>query len=147
VEDAWDDLAVRREDRRLRALIADDDEGVRHLLRAVLELEGWEVRDARDGDEAVAMTEAFHPDAILMDLMMPNTDGITAVHRIRENEGNRDIAVVMVSAYDTPAHRQDAADAGADDYLVKTSIVDVPERVAEVLRRNEAADATEPQHP
>src|SRR4051812_46130916 len=101
VEEVWDDLAVRREDRRLRALIADDEPGIRALLRAVLELDGWEVRDAVDGEEAVAMAEAYRPDAILMDLMMPITNGIDAVHRIREQEANRETPVVVVSAHDT----------------------------------------------
>jgi len=138
VEERWDDLAVRRADRRLRALIADDDEGIRTLLTAVLELDGWEVRVASDGAEAVAMTEAYHPDAVLLDVMMPNIDGLGALRRIRANRANEDVAVVMVSAYDTPDTRDDAQDAGADDFIVKpVAVDDVIDRVSRLVRRHE----------
>jgi DNA-binding response OmpR family regulator len=136
MDDQWDDLAVRREDRRLRALVADDDEGIRTLLTAVLELDGWEVRVAGDGAEAVALTEAYHPDAVLLDVMMPNVDGLGALRRIRADHRNHDVTVVMVSAFDSPNKRDEAKDAGADDFIVKpVAIDDVVDRVAQLVRR------------
>ena len=134
-DDRWDDVAVRRHDRRLRALIADDDEGIRRLLTTVLELDGWDVRCATDGDEAVAMAEAYHPDAVLLDIMMPNTDGLTALRRIRANDANDDMAVVMVSALGEGDTRAEAAAAGADDYLVKPEAIgQVGARVLKLVR-------------
>jgi DNA-binding response OmpR family regulator len=138
MEDRWDDLAVRREDRRLRALVADDDAGIRALLTAVLELDGWDVCVANDGAEAVAMTEAYHPDAVLLDLMMPNVDGLGALRRIRANRANEDVTVVMVSAYDSPGTRDEAKDAGADDFIVKpVAVEEVVDRVGRLVRRHE----------
>jgi len=134
-DDRWDDVAVKREDRRLRALIAADDEGIRRLLTTVLELDGWEVHVAGDGDEAVALTEAIHPDAVLLDVMMPRTDGISALRRIRANDANDDVAVVMVSALDKQSSVAEATDAGADDYLVKpVAISEVAARVLRLVR-------------
>jgi two-component system OmpR family response regulator len=134
-DEGWDDVAVRRQDRRLRALIADDDEGIRRLLTTVLELDGWDVRCAADGDEAVAMAEAYHPDAVLLDIMMPNTDGLTALRRIRANDANDGMAVVMVSALGEGDTRAEAAAAGADDYLVKPEAIgQVGARVLKLVR-------------
>ncbi len=114
-----DDLERHREKQRLKALIVDDDEGIRRLLKAVLELDGWEVHTAVDGDEAVAMAELYEPDAVLLDIMMPTTDGMTALRRIRESETTHDIPVMMVSALGDAQQIAEATEAGADDYMVK----------------------------
>jgi len=139
-DEVWDDFAVRREGRRYRALVADDDEGIRRLLTAVLELDGWEVHIAGDGEEAVAVTERVHPDAVLLDVMMPNSDGFTALRRIRANAANRDVAIVMVSALGEGSARAEAAEAGADDYLVKP--IAVSEVASRVLRLVQRSDST-----
>ena len=103
------------EKRLLRALVAEDDPGVRRLIASLLEMDGWEVREASDGDEAVAMAEDWHPDAVVIDVMMPGTDGLAALRQLRDDE--EDCAVVVVSGRaDT---EQDAMDAGADDFLAK----------------------------
>ncbi|MEO7556570.1 MAG: response regulator [Acidimicrobiales bacterium] len=140
-DEVWDDFAVRREGRRYRALVADDDEGIRRLLTAVLELDGWEVHVAGDGDEAVAVTERVHPDAVLLDVMMPNSDGLTALRRIRANAANRDVAIVMVSALGEGTSVAEAAEAGADDYLVKPiAVSDVASRVLQLVQRSASAE-------
>ena len=82
----------------LKALVAEDDPGIRKLIARMLRLDGWDVMEAEDGEEAVAMAEDFHPDAIVMDVMMPNKDGLTASQEIRAQEGNEDCAVIIVSA-------------------------------------------------
>lgn len=101
--------------RLLKALVAEDDPGIRRLIAALLELDGWDVRVAADGDEAKAIAEEWHPDAVVMDVMMPGKDGLTAVRELRD-EGD-DCAVVVVSAKSGIA--QEAMDAGADDFVAK----------------------------
>jgi two-component system, OmpR family, response regulator len=103
------------EKKLLRALVAEDDPGVRRLIAGILELDGWSVREAADGDEAVAIAEDWHPDAVVIDVMMPNKDGLTAVRELRADE--EDCAVLVVSA--KPGVEQEAYDAGADGFLAK----------------------------
>ena len=119
-----DELGLRRERRRLRAVVADDDEGMRRLLAAVLELDGWDVRCAADGDEAVTVSADHQPDAVFLDVKMPGSDGISALRRMRETEAGRGYAIVMVSGEDDPTAESDAAEAGADDYLLKPLAID-----------------------
>jgi two-component system response regulator MprA len=103
------------ERRLLRALVAEDDPGVRHLIVAMLELDGWDVREAADGDEAVAIAEDWHPDAVLIDVMMPGKDGISAVRELRA-DGDRSAVVVVSAKANVEA---EARDAGADDFVAK----------------------------
>lgn len=105
------------ERRLLRALVAEDDPGIRRLIAGMLELDGWDVREATDGAEAVAMAEDWHPDALVMDVMMPNVDGITATEAIRRQPGNDDCAVIVVSA--EPAAEERARSIGSDDFVAK----------------------------
>ena len=108
-------IESRTEKRLLRALVAEDDPGVRRLIASLLELDGWEVREATNGDEAVAMAEDWHPDAVVIDVMMPGTSGLDALRQLRDDE--EDCAVVVVSG--KPDSEQDAMDAGADDFVAK----------------------------
>lgn len=101
----------------MRALVAEDDPGIRRLIASMLELDGWEVREVGDGEEAVAVAEDWHPDAVVMDVMMPKLDGISASEQIRAQAGNDDCAVIVVSADPQAAAR--AAASGSDDFLAK----------------------------
>jgi DNA-binding response OmpR family regulator len=105
------------EKRLLRALVAEDDPGIRRLIAAMLELDGWDVREAGDGAEAVAIAGDWHPDAVVIDVMMPTMDGLTAVRELRDAPGGDEVAVVMVSA--KPGAEDAARDAGSDDFLAK----------------------------
>ena len=105
------------EKRLLRALVAEDDPGIRRLIAGMLEMDGWDVREAADGAEAVAIAEDWFPDAVVIDVMMPNKDGITAVREIRSMDGGGEVGVVVVSA---KANAEDAAmEAGSDDFIAK----------------------------
>ena len=107
----------RTERRLMKALVAEDDPGIRRLIAGMLEMDGWDVREAADGEEAVAIAEDWHPDAVVIDVMMPNKDGITAVREIREMEGGGDVGVVVVSA--KAAAEGPAMEAGSDDFVAK----------------------------
>src|SRR3990170_5989563 len=110
-------IEPRTEHGLLRALVAEDDPRVRRLIAAILEMDGWEVREARDGHEAVAIAGEWHPDAVVIDVMMPGKDGLTAVREIRLAYEGRECAVVVVSAREGIA--QAAMDAGADEFVAK----------------------------
>jgi len=110
-------IETRTEKRLLRALVAEDDPGIRRLIAGMLEMDGWDVREAADGDEAVAIAGDWHPDAVVIDVMMPGTDGLTALRQIREDEGGEETAFVVVSAKSEA--EQEARDAGADDFVSK----------------------------
>lgn len=105
----------RVEKRLLRALVAEDDPGIRRLIAGMLELDGFDVREAANGEEAVAIAEDWHPDAMVIDVMMPGKDGLTALREMRVDDD--ECAVVVVSA--KPDVEQDARDAGADDFVAK----------------------------
>ena len=122
----------RTERRLMKALVAEDDPGIRRLIAGMLEMDGWDVREAADGEEAVAIAEDWHPDAVVIDVMMPNKDGITAVREIREMEGGGDVGVVVVSA--KAAAEGAAMEAGSDDFVAKPFDPDELSRtVAELL--------------
>lgn len=89
------------------ALIIDDDQANRHLLRRVLEKEGWQVQEAANGRPALHILNNVQPDLILLDLMMPEMDGFEFAVRLRQNTQWRDIPVVVLTAKTlTPADRQ-----------------------------------------
>lgn len=108
-------LESNTDERLLRALVAEDDPGVRRLIAGLLTMDGWEVREACNGDEAVAIAGDWHPDAVLLDVMMPGKDGLAALREMRR--GGDGCAVVVVSAKD--GVERDARDAGADDFVAK----------------------------
>lgn len=119
------------EQRLLRALVAEDDPGIRRLIVGMLELDGYEVREAADGDEALAIAGDWHPDALVIDVMMPGTDGLTAVRQLRE--GGDESAVVVMSAKD--GIEDEAREAGADDFVAKPfELADLSARTRAALR-------------
>src|SRR3546814_13016501 len=83
----------------LRALVVDDDAPIRNLLRTVLELEGWEVLEAEDGDQALALAKAERPHAIVLDVMMPGIDGFDVLAEPRGTDHGRPTAVVLLPTH------------------------------------------------
>jgi DNA-binding NarL/FixJ family response regulator len=102
----------------LRVLVVDDDAPLRSELVAALSDEGIYVAgEAEDGRAAIALAATIHADVVLMDLRMPDINGIEAARQIRLQPDPPE--VVLLSAYDDPALRDAATDAGVFDYLVK----------------------------
>lgn len=125
----------------LRALVVDDDHPIRHLLRIALELEGWQVFEAEDGGQALALADAERPHGIVLDVMMPVKDGFDVLSELRQTEHGRQMAVVMLTA---KADRTDilrGTRLGADHYITKPfDPGHVLERLAfHALRRNPGA--------
>jgi CheY-like chemotaxis protein len=86
-----------------RLLVVDDDEGSRALVRQAIEREGWTVDEAADGAKALEAVRAARPDAIILDLIMPEMDGFEFLRRLREQPEWREIPVVVVSSKDLSA--------------------------------------------
>jgi two-component system response regulator MprA len=117
-----------------RILVVEDDPRVRDAVERALQLEGYEVHTAVDGNDALVKVEALEPDAIVLDVLMPGTDGL-AVCRILRDRGNR-TPVLMLTARHEVTDRVAGLDAGADDYLVKPFALDeLFARVRALLRR------------
>jgi two-component system alkaline phosphatase synthesis response regulator PhoP/two-component system response regulator VicR len=125
----------------LTALVVDDEESVRNLVRTTLELDGWEVRTASDGNEALEAAESYRPDAVVLDVMMPGKDGFEVLSELRQTAHGRESAIVMLTAKALPADIYRGSKLGADLYLTKPfDPVQLAERlVFTVLRRNPTA--------
>ncbi len=122
-------------------LVAEDDPSVRNAVERVLELEGYHVKTANDGNAALDRIESLKPHAVVMDVMMPFADGLTVTRELR-HRGNR-TPVLLLTARHEVGDRVAGLDAGADDYLVKPFAVDeLLARVRALLRRYESPTAT-----
>src|SRR5205085_8178734 len=101
---------------KARVLVVEDDGDIAEVLRRSLRLDGYEVRLAGDGVQALDESSLFEPDAVVLDLGLPRLDGIEVCRRLRE-EG--DVPILMLTARDGLDARVEGLDSGADDYLVK----------------------------
>ncbi len=118
----------------MRLLVVDDDRALRDVLRRALSLSGYEIRVAETGSEALAEVNGAIPDAVVLDVGLPDIDGLE-VCRLLRREGNR-VPVLMLTARDAVSDRIDGLDAGADDYLVKPFDIDeLKARLRALLRR------------
>jgi two-component system response regulator MprA len=123
-----------------RILIVDDEPAVREALRRSLAFEGYDTALAADGMAALEQADAYHPDAIVLDVLMPRMDGLTTARRLRSIGVTTPI--LMLTARDTVGDRVTGLDAGADDYLVKPFELDeLLARLRALLRRSSYAGA------
>jgi two-component system, OmpR family, KDP operon response regulator KdpE len=99
-----------------RILVVDDDPQIRRVLRTTLIAQGYEVVDARSGDEALERVRAEKFDLVILDMNMPGMNGLETCRSIRSNS---DIAIIMLTVRDSEADKVEALDAGADDYVTK----------------------------
>ena len=98
-------------------LVVDDFDDTRLLLRTWLERKGFEVIEAENGNEAVSQAETKRPNLIIMDLEMPELDGLAATRKIRAVKALEKVPVLAVSAYGAEQFRDDALAAGCDEYV------------------------------
>lgn len=118
-----------------RVLAVDDDEMNLALLTAKLEREGYEVGNARNGLEALKKAKDFHPDLIIMDVMMPQMDGYEALRRLKSSEETRYIPVIMLTGRAEIEDKVMGFEVGAEDYINKPySLHEVAARVKSLLR-------------
>lgn len=119
------------------ALVAEDHEDTRLLFRTLLELRGYSVIEAADGEETVRTAESARPDLILMDGGLPRLSGVDATRRIRAAEHIRHVPIVFVSGHAEAAFLALAREAGCDDFLVKPVDLAELEDVLEKYRDNQ----------
>src|SRR5213079_3535227 len=118
----------------VRVLVADDERAVRESLRRALVLEGYEVELASGGREALESVGNGRADVVVLDVLMPDIDGLEVCRRLRGG-GDR-VPVLMLTARDAISDRVEGLEAGADDYLVKPFDLDeLIARLRALLRR------------
>lgn len=102
-----------------RILVVDDEQSILELLTYNLEKEGYEVKSASDGIQAVDIAKIFKPEVILMDIMMPNQDGVETCRQIKEHKDLTNAFVIFLTARSEEYSEVAAFDVGADDYITK----------------------------
>ena len=123
----------------MRILVVDDDPAVSGSLDRALRLEGYEVETASDGTEALRSLAVASPDAVVLDLQLPDVDGLEVCRRLRAV--GDDTPVLMLTARDAVNDRVAGLDAGADDYLVKPfALAELLARLRALLRRRAEND-------
>jgi two-component system, OmpR family, response regulator len=131
--------SLRRADgSAIRVLVVDDEPTLAEVLASVLRYEGWEARTAGDGSSAVRTAREFQPDAVILDIMLPDFDGIEVLRRLRAFSPK--ICVLFLTARDAVEDRIAGITAGGDDYVTKPfSLEEVLARLRGLLRRADVA--------
>ena len=109
----------KRSDARPTVLVVEDFEDNRFMMRRLLEMSGYRVVEAVNGNQAVEAAERERPDIILMDLSLPMLDGLAATRRIRAHDGLSKVPIVAVSAHDSADFHAEALAAGCNEYVTK----------------------------
>jgi len=122
---------------KTQVLLVEDEPAQREVLRYNLEAEGFAVRSAENGEEALLLISEASPDLVILDWMMPLLSGIEVCRQIKANEETRDIPVIMLSARSEDVDTVRGLETGADDYVVKPySVSELMARVRTQLRRS-----------
>lgn len=114
-----------------KILLVEDDIALASVYRSRLELEGFEINEVHNGEDALSAAISFKPDLILLDAMMPKISGFDVLDILRNTPETTNIRVIMLTALSQPKDKERAEQLGVDDYLVKSQVVisDVVSRV------------------
>jgi two-component system cell cycle response regulator len=115
---------------KARILLVEDDLALATAYRVRMEAEGFDVRHCPDGEEAMQEAINYHPDLIILDIMMPKISGFDVLDILRNTKETSHTKIIILTALSQPSDRQRAKDLGADEYLVKSQAV-----VADVMKR------------
>lgn len=128
---------------KVRALVVDDEDSITQLVSMALRYEGWEVQTASNGQEALEKMRSFEPDVAVLDIMLPDFDGMQLLSRIR-SEGDM-CPVLFLTALDSVEDRVNGLTAGGDDYVVKPfSLEELIARLRGLVRRSQITLAERP---
>ena len=118
-------------DIKKKILLVEDDIALAAVYKSRLELEGFDIRDVNNGEDALSAAVEFKPDLILLDAMMPKISGFDVLDILRNTPDTTNIRVIMLTALSQPKDKERAEALGVDDYLVKSQVVigDVVERI------------------
>jgi DNA-binding response OmpR family regulator len=114
-----------------KILLVEDDTALAAVYKSRLELEGFDIREVNNGEEALSAAVEYKPDLILLDAMMPKISGFDVLDILRNTPDTANIRIIMLTALSQPKDKERAESLGVDDYLVKSQVVigDVVERV------------------
>ena len=114
-----------------KILLVEDDMALSAVYRSRLEIEGFDVREANNGEDALSATVEYRPDLILLDVMMPKISGGDVLDILRNTPETANVRIIMLTALSQPKDKERAESLGVDDYLVKSQVVigDVVARV------------------
>ncbi|MFJ8901089.1 response regulator transcription factor [Streptomyces sp. NPDC102359] len=130
---------LRPDGSSVRVLVVDDEQSITELLSMALRYEGWQIRSASDGQGAVRAAREFRPDAVVLDMMLPDMDGLAVLGRLRHELP--DVPVLFLTAKDAVEDRIAGLTAGGDDYVTKPfSLEEVVARLRGLIRRSGASD-------
>jgi two-component system, OmpR family, KDP operon response regulator KdpE len=125
-----------------RILVVDDEPQIRRIMRTTLTGAGYEVEDAKTGEEALEKLRDYHPDLVLLDMNMPGMGGLAVCREIRAGTG---VGIIMLTVRNTEADKVEALDAGADDFVNKPfSTPELLARIRAALRRVPASPQSSP---
>ena len=122
-------------------MVVEDFEDNRFMMRRLLEMSGYRVVEAVNGEEAVETARRERPHLILMDLSLPHLDGLAATRRIRQQDGLGRVPIVAVSAHDTADFHADALAAGCNEYVTKPIDFDQLESLLKKLLEKQEPEA------
>lgn len=126
-------------------LVADDDIEIANFVATTLELEGYDVMVAHDGEEAIAMLNNRLPELALVDVMMPGKDGLEVCRAVRSDPSTAGLPIILLTARDRATDKVRGFEAGADDYILKPfDTLELLARVRATLRRNSEMRAASP---
>jgi two-component system OmpR family response regulator len=127
----------------LRVLVVEDEATMTELLLIALRYEGWDVRNAGDGATAIRLARAIRPDAVVLDILLPDMDGLEVLHRLRAEAPH--LPVLFLTARDSLTDRIAGLNAGGDDYMTKPfSLEELVARLRGLLRRTRTVARPEP---
>jgi two-component system OmpR family response regulator len=134
-------VLVKPDGKPIRALVVDDESSISDLVSIALKYEKFEVRTAASGRDAVSVASEFDPDIIILDIMLPDFDGLEVMKRIRSTQ--KDVPVLFLTAKDDVKDRIAGLTAGGDDYVTKPfSIEELVARIRGIVRRTLVATVT-----
>ena len=118
-------------DSKKKILLVEDDTALAAVYRARLELEGFDIREVNNGEDALSATLDYKPDLILLDAMMPKISGFDVLDILRNTPETANVRIIMLTALSQPKDKERAEELGVDDYMVKSQVVigDVVARV------------------
>ena len=122
-------------DTKKKILLVEDDEMLSQVYRSRFEIEGFDVKEVYNGEDALSAAISFKPDIILLDAMMPRISGFDVLDILRNTPETANIAIIMLTALSQPRDKERAESLGVDDYLVISQVVigDVVARVKKHL--------------
>ncbi|GAB3134393.1 response regulator transcription factor [Marisediminicola antarctica] len=133
-------LLRRADGSPVRAVVVDDEASLTDLLTMALRYEGWDVRSASGGAAAIGLIREFGPDVVVLDVMMPDVDGLSVLRRLRAD--GRDMPILFLTAKDSLDDRIQGLTAGGDDYVTKPfSLEELVARLRGLIRRSTALAA------